>query len=96
MNPHHHRPKLRPSRHACAPMQGHGIEAKALDLVLQYGTEEQACAGRTLVRLDHDLRREFERDCPELRDCLGIYIILASDAVDTVCHDDRRLRRHLH
>ena len=92
---HHHRPRFRTSRHARARMQGRGIRAEALNLVLQYGTEENACGGRTLVRLDHDLRKEFEKEHPELRGRLSIYAILASEAVVTVCHDNRRLRRHL-
>lgn len=56
---------------------------------------ERAAGGRTLVRLDHDLCREIESECPELRDRLDIYVILASDALVTVCHDTRRRRRSL-
>lgn len=77
-------------------MQGRAIPAKALNMVLDYGTEERACGGRTLLRLDLDLRCELERDHPNLRGHLGIYVILTSEAVVTVCHDTRRLRRHLH
>lgn len=87
---------FRTSRHARARMQGRAIRASAVDLVLDFGTEERACGGRTLLRLDRDLRSELELEHPELRGRLGIYVVLASQAVITVCHDTRRLRRQLH
>ena len=99
MTPRPVRPGLRTCRHARARMQGRGIRAHALELVLTYGTEERACGGRTLVRLDRDTRLEIEGEHPELRGRLDIYAILATETVVTVCHDDRhhrgrRNRRH--
>ncbi len=92
----HIRSRFRTSRHARARMQGRAIRAKALDLVLDYGTEERACGHRTLLRLDRDLRIELERDHPDLRRHLDIYAILESEAIVTVCHDTGHLRRRLH
>ncbi|WP_299842681.1 hypothetical protein [uncultured Jannaschia sp.] len=83
---------FRTCRHARARMQGRAIREKALDLVLDYGTEEKACGGRTRVRLDRDTRLELERDHPELRGRLGIFAILAVETVVTVCHDSRHHR----
>lgn len=86
------RSPFRTCRHARARMQGRAIRAQSLDTVLNYGTEEKAHGGRTLVRLDREMRLELERDHPEMRGRLGIYAILAAETVVTVCHDTRRHR----
>jgi hypothetical protein len=86
------RPDFWTCRHARARIQGRAIRAQTLDIVLNYGTEEEAGGGRTLIRLDRNTRLEIERDRPEMRRRLGIYAILAAETVVTVCHDTRHHR----
>ena len=86
------------SRHARARMQQRGINAAALDALLDYGRVARAGRGRDIVYFDSRTRARLVRAdaaaVPEAERVCRSYAIVASDGtVITVGHRTRRIPR---
>ena len=86
------------TRHARARMQQRGINAAALDALLDYGRVARAGRGRDIVYFDSRTRARLVRAhavaVPEAERVCKSYAIVASDGtVITVGHRTRRINR---
>ena len=88
------------TRHARARMQQRGINAAALDALLDYGRVARAGRGRDIVYFDKRTRQRLERatavspaKAGAQRVCNSYAIVASDGTVITVGHRTRRIPR---
>lgn len=87
------------TRHAAVRSQQRGIPPRAIEALLDFGTEHHDHQGAVVLMLDRAATRRLARatrlPASELDQLRGLYAVLATDGwVRTVGHRTRRLQRH--
>ncbi|MFO1311027.1 MAG: DUF4258 domain-containing protein [Burkholderiales bacterium] len=87
------------TRHAAIRSQQRGIPPRAIEALLDFGTEYHDHQGAVVLMLDRAATKRLARAAnvrgAELDSLRGLYAVLATDGcVRTVGHRTRRLQRH--
>lgn len=92
-------PTPRLTHHAAVRSQQRGIPPRAIEALIDFGTEHHDHHGAVVLLLDHAATKRLARAQhlrgTELNALRGLYAVLSGDGrVCTVGHRTRRLQRH--